>query len=124
MKQRCKITEETDHEYDETRDRIEEVDQDVEGKPASHATNEELVSKQRAGNRVASGYVTLLETNKAPELRTADPKDILRFQQKLEKYERVHFESRADGSQLRSLISMIEPLFLFAICRYQLQKAI
>src|SRR5690242_15149609 len=87
-------------------------------------TNEDLVRKHLEGYSLPSRDVAVLETNKAPTLKTADRKDILQFQQKREKYIRVHTEAGLDAIRLRSLVSMIEPVFLETICLYSLNSSI
>ena len=97
------------------------VDSDI---GRDQANEDQVRPHLNRGSRVASGNLAVLETNKAPILKTADRKDILQFQQKREKYIRVHFEAGLESARMRSLASMIEPVFLEAICLYFLGSSI
>ena len=104
----CRMEIETESDPDD-QGHIRVVDSDI----SRDQTNEDQVRPHlNRGSRVASGNLAVLETNKAPILRTADRKDILQFQQKREKYIRVHYEAGLDSARMRSLASMIEPVFL------------
>lgn len=112
----CIIEEVTETEG-EASDSIMEVDSE----PArSQETEDQARKRLNRGSKVASGNLAVLETNKAPVLRTADRKDILQFQQKRKNYIRVHTDSHLDPLRMRSLVSMIEPVFLATICQYSL----
>ena len=118
--QGCKIVKATDSDCEDG-SLIREVDSEID--PLS--TNDDLVQQhQKRGPRLASGNLAVLETNNAPILRTADRKDILQFQQKREKYTRVHFEAGLGRTRLRSLVSMMEPVFLETICLYSIGTSI
>jgi hypothetical protein len=117
MRGSCFIEEVTDSDK-ESGDRITEVDLDLEDKRTS---NEDLVRKHRAASSgLLSRDIAVLETNKAPTLRTADRKDILLFMQKREKYIQVHLDAGLDKIRLRTLVSMFEQVFLETICQYEL----
>ena len=100
---------------------VVEVDSQLKGRESN---NEDLVRSHQGVYSLPSRECAVLETNKAPTLRTADRKDILIFQQKREKYERVHFEAGLDRIRMRSLVSMFEPVFLEAVCQYHIGKSI
>jgi hypothetical protein len=100
---------------------IRVVDSDI---GQDQPNEDQVLPHLNRGSRVASGNLAVLETNKAPMLRTADRKDILQFQQKREKYIRVHYEAGLDSTRMWSLVSMIEPVFLEAICQYFLGSSI
>jgi hypothetical protein len=117
MSRSCIIEEVTDSDK-ESRDCIVEVDSNS---GSNEKANEDLVRQHRASySGRPSGDVAVMETNKAPILKTADRKDILRFQQKREKYIQVHLDAGLDPSRLRTLVSMIEQVLLETICQYEL----
>ena len=117
MRGKCTIEEFTDSDK-ESRDCIVEVDSNTEVKGKS---TEDLVRKHRAAcSGLPSRDMAVMETNKAPTLRTADRKDILQFMQKREKYVQVHLDAGLDKIRLRTLVSMFEQVFLETICTYEL----
>ena len=112
MKRSCMIEEMTESD-NEDQGHVMEVDSEV----TPELTSEDQVNHHLSkGSKVASGNLAVLETNKAPVMKTADRKDILQFKQKREKYIPVHQEAGLDATRLRSLVSMIEPVFLETIC--------
>src|SRR4051812_22925676 len=116
----CRLEVETESDRDD-QGHIREVESDIS---RDQANEDQVRPHLFRGSRVASGNLAVLETNKAPMLKTADRKDVLQFQQKREKYIRVHFEAGLDSARMRSLASMIEPVFLEAICLYFLGSSI
>src|SRR5689334_11225391 len=116
----CRMEVETESDQEEG-GHIVVVDSDIS---RDQANEDQVRPHLNRGSRVASGNLAVLKTNKAPILKTADRKDILQFQQKREKYIRVHFEAGLESARMRSLASMIEPVLLEAICLYFLGSSI
>jgi hypothetical protein len=117
MSKGCYIEEASDSDK-ESGDCIVEVDSNSE---SNDKKNEDLVRQHRGSfSGRPSGNLTVMETNKAPMLMTADRKDILRFQQKREKYVQVHLDAGLDRIHLRTLVSMVEQVLLETICQYEL----
>jgi hypothetical protein len=117
MSRSCTLEEVTDSDK-ESRDCVVVVDSNP---GLNENANEDLVRQHRASySGCPSGDVAVMETNKAPILRTADRKDILRFQQKREKYIQVHLDAGLDPIRLRTLVSMIEQVLLETICQYEI----
>jgi hypothetical protein len=117
MSRSCTLEEVTDSDK-ESRDCVVVVDSNP---GLNENANEDLVRQDRASySGRPSGDVAVMETNKAPILRTADRKDILRFQQKREKYIQVHLDAGLDPIRLRTLVSMIEQVLLETICQYEI----
>ena len=98
----------SDHEI-EGGDSITEVESNTEVKETH---SEDLVRKHRAAcSGLPSRDMAVLETNKAPTLRTADRKDILQFMQRREKYVQVHLDAGLDKIRCRTPVSMFEHVF-------------